>query len=255
MGRRYVGQGVCAFLLLISLLGASIVIIPGPSVADQEGDYVYTTSDSPLVSTITRYIGAGGNITIPSALGGHPVVAIGSVDFNGTSAFSGCTSLVSVIIPGSVTSIGPGAFSHCTNMTSVTIPDNVTTIGDSAFSHSTSLASVTIGRGVTSIGNGSFANCTNLTSIIFLALSAPTGVGQDWIHGTDAGIRGHAFNSSDFPAPGGVWYGLTMGEALSEGDTIAGLITDSWVKTVVTEIAIILVLLAALLLTRRKNAE
>ncbi|MBR3789616.1 MAG: leucine-rich repeat domain-containing protein, partial [Clostridia bacterium] len=80
-------------------------------------------------------------------------------------AFSGNTSLESVIIPDSVTTIGEGAFTDCTALTSVTIPDSVTTIGSYAFQSCTSLTSVTIGDRVTTIGWQTFYDCTALTSV------------------------------------------------------------------------------------------
>jgi hypothetical protein len=73
---------------------------------------------------------------------------------------------------------------------------------------------VTIGGGVTYIGNGVFYNCTYLRSIMFLGLVAPTAAGGNWISNTDAGITGHAYASSNFPAPGSVWNGLTMGAVI-----------------------------------------
>ena len=81
------------------------------------------------------------------------------------SAFDGCTSLTSIIIPDSVTSIGQGAFSGCTELTSINIPGSVISIGVNAFEGCTSLKSVTIGNGVTTINSGAFCGCTNLTSI------------------------------------------------------------------------------------------
>ncbi len=87
----------------------------------------------------------------------------------GGSAFSGCNSLTSVIIPDSVTSIGEYAFLGCKSLTSVTIPDSVTSIGDCAFKSCTSLTSITIPDSVTSIGGSAFYNCTNLTEIKFNA--------------------------------------------------------------------------------------
>ena len=83
----------------------------------------------------------------------------------GTCAFSGCTSLTSVIIPDSITTIGDYAFDNCSGLTSVIVPDSVTTIGERAFSGCSSLTSITIPDSVTAIGSSAFANCSSLTSI------------------------------------------------------------------------------------------
>ena len=104
----------------------------------------------------------------------------------GSSVFSGCSGLTSVIIPNSVTSIGENAFADCISLTSVTIPNSVTSISYSSFLNCSGLTSielhcttvgswfngnssikiVTIGNEVTSIGDYAFRNCSGLTSII-----------------------------------------------------------------------------------------
>ena len=80
-------------------------------------------------------------------------------------AFSGCSSLTSIIIPNGVTSIGSYAFESCSSLTSITIPESVTSIGASTFSGCSSLTSITIPESVTSIGNYAFSGCSLLTSI------------------------------------------------------------------------------------------
>ncbi len=91
-----------------------------------QGDFTYEVSKGQ--ATITHFsTDYAGHLTIPSILGGHPVIAIGN------SAFQGCHSLISVIIPSSVTSIGDDAFSGCTSLISVEIPSSVTKIGWDAF--------------------------------------------------------------------------------------------------------------------------
>lgn len=170
------------------------------TVAERE-DFIYEIADDQ--ATVTGYNGRGGDVVIPSTLGGYPVTAIGDNAFYccdnvtsieipngvtaiGESAFSGCNSLVSINIPNGVTTIEYRTFFDCTGLksinipngvttirpwafnstglTNVEIPDSVTEIGDYAFANS-SLTSVTIPNGVTTIESGVFYNCYDLTSI------------------------------------------------------------------------------------------
>ena len=81
-------------------------------------------------------------------------------------AFSGCTSLQSVVIPDGVTEIGSNAFSCCTSLQSVVIPDSVTEISWDAFVGCTSLQSVVIPDGCNKIDWNAFRGCTSLQSVI-----------------------------------------------------------------------------------------
>ncbi len=121
------------------------------------------------------------SITIPSS-----VTTIGSSAFSGcsnlitvtisensqltsigSSAFNGCSSLTSIYIPDSVTTIGSGAFYSCSNLTTATISENsqLTSIGNEAFSCCSSLTSIYIPDSVTTIGVSAFDGCSSLTSI------------------------------------------------------------------------------------------
>ena len=83
----------------------------------------------------------------------------------GKSAFSDCTSLISITIPTSVKNISEYAFCNCLNLTSVIMSEGVETIGEKAFSRCESLPSITIPASVTSIGQVAFRCCIRLTSI------------------------------------------------------------------------------------------
>ncbi len=101
------------------------------------------------------------NIIIPFVYKGLSVTSIGD------SAFSGCRSLASVVIPDSVTSIGAWAFYECGSLTSINIPNGVTSIGSNAFSRCWELINIEIPNKVTKVGNYCFQSCTHLKSIIF----------------------------------------------------------------------------------------
>lgn len=141
----------------------------------------------------------------------------------------------------------------------ITIPSTLggyptAAIGNYAFEYRTSLTTVTIGSNVTTIGNFAFRDCTSLTSIAFLGLVAPT-VGPGWIDYAPAGLRGHAYAASNFPAPGGNFKGLRMGAVIPGGPASVIPTSDSTVLILVAVIAIVLVLVAVLFVMRKCEGE
>ena len=146
---------ILSFLLALTLVFSMVPNVFAETLT--EGYYYYTISEGE--ATITAFSG-GGNITIPSSLGGYPVTTIGDY------AFDRCDYLYSVTIPDSVTTIGYGAFFACNSLQSITIGSGVTTIGDSAFCDCSSVTSVTLGNGVKTIGKSAFLRCRNLTELI-----------------------------------------------------------------------------------------
>ena len=77
----------------------------------------------------------------------------------------GCKNSV-IPADGSVTQIWFSAFSGCSSLTSIVIPDAVTSIGALAFEGCSSLVSVVIGDGITTILMGAFDGCTSLNNIV-----------------------------------------------------------------------------------------
>ena len=101
----------------------------------------------------TLIAGVNGDVSIPLT-----VVSIGS------SAFQGCSGLISVTMPPSVTSIGYSAFSGCSGLTAVSMSEGVMSIGESAFHGCSGLISVTIPSSVRDIGHRAFEYCSGLKS-------------------------------------------------------------------------------------------
>ena len=113
---------VIALLVVVLAVG----IFSTNAKAATEGVLTYTVSNGEATITDCS-TSASRELVIPSTFGRYPVTSIGS------SAFSSCSKLTSVVIPNSVTSIGQNAFLNCTSLTSIEIPDSVMSIERYAF--------------------------------------------------------------------------------------------------------------------------
>lgn len=151
--RRLLGM-ILIFCLSTPLFSGVI-----PAFAATSGDYEYSVNTDQLSCTITKYIGSGGEVDIPSALDGYTVTAIGN------RAFKDVKTISKIIIPNSVITIGEYSFYGMINLTSVTIPNSVTTLGNYAFMREENLLTLTIPNSVTVIGNQAFSNCYKLETL------------------------------------------------------------------------------------------
>jgi alpha-tubulin suppressor-like RCC1 family protein len=148
-----------------------------------------------------------------------------------TSAFSGCTGLMSVTIPDSVTIIGQEAFSG-SGLTSVTIPDSVTSIGQQAFYGCVGLTSITIPSSVTSIRDWAFVGCTGLKSALFLGEAPSLGYSTNTIFDNNSKFTVYFLDSAvGFSTP--TWEGcnavrLTSLAALFALDLSVGTISPAF---------------------------
>ena len=153
------------FILVLSLMSVATVTAS----AFTEGDYEYEFTAGSTAVRITRYVGTGGNVTIPSTIAGVPVTNIGDHAFD-------YTFLTSITIPKSVTTIGGQALYRCTSLKSITV-ESGNPVYHSAGNCLIETASKTLVAGcqtsvipndgsVTSIGEYAFYGCDSLTSIM-----------------------------------------------------------------------------------------
>ncbi len=154
--------------------------------ASTSGDYKYEKKDGKTV--ITGYIGAGGDITIPSKLGGSSVSVIGFGAFQGNvditsvtlpstvtdieqSAFQACKNLKSIKWSSKLKNIEHFAFEECTSLTTLDLPSKLEVIGAHTFNGCTGVTSITLPASLKEVGNDAFTNTYNLKELNYNAES------------------------------------------------------------------------------------
>ena len=90
------------------------------------------------------------------------------------SIFSGCTDLVSVVLPDNLSAVGATLCAGASSLTSVTIPVTVTTFELQCFSGCSSLTGISFPASVTTLGDYAFADCSSLTGVTFQGTTPPT---------------------------------------------------------------------------------
>ena len=173
--------------------GAMIMSVPTPTYTD--GDWGYDLSDGK--ATIVSYSGVGGgDITVPSTVGGYPVVALGkggwgqtvfdtSLTANSLIISEGIETIKSyamkesgftgtLVLPESLTFIGESfEFSHGFTGTLV-LPGSLTTISKNAFYECTGFTgTLVLPESVTTIGDGAFYKTTGLTGLVVATNAIP----------------------------------------------------------------------------------
>lgn len=130
---------------------------------------------------IEKYVGAGGDVVIPSMLASQKVLKIGDGAFQnatavtsvvipstveeiGSLAFFGCTKLENVLLPSSLKSIGDFGFTGCISLKALLLPEGLESIGRSGFS-GTGVVLLDLPNSVTSLGNSAFSGCLSLEKV------------------------------------------------------------------------------------------
>jgi hypothetical protein len=182
-------------LFLVMILVFSVVFTGNAKVfAEQNGDFTYITVDNSFVA-ITGYTGTGGQVTVPSELGGYTVSELG------ISAFSENSLITGISIPAGLVTIDLGAFDGLSGLTridvdenntslssdqngilfnedkdslikfpagktgSYIVPNSVSFIENNAFEGCIGLTDITLTENITSIGHRAFDGCSGLDGI------------------------------------------------------------------------------------------
>lgn len=115
---------------------------------------------------ITRYRGSDAIVTIPAALNGRKILAIG------INAFKDNTGLKKVSIPEGIQVIDDFAFSGCRMLETISLPNSLLRLGYESFRDCCSLSEIIIPYHVEKIGDYCFYKCHNLSNIVLLSSSA-----------------------------------------------------------------------------------
>lgn len=148
-------------MVLMAVLGTIAYFAIRPAAAPSREAPWFTMQGNTLVDFDPAAYTGGSDMTIPAAIDGVQVLAIGD------GCFSGCDSLVSVTLPQQLQAIGRRAFEDCTSLRGIFIPSSVTEIGDYAFRGCAGLEAICLTPGTQFIGSGAFDQCGNLVYIIF----------------------------------------------------------------------------------------
>ncbi|MDR1927540.1 MAG: leucine-rich repeat protein, partial [Oscillospiraceae bacterium] len=108
---------------------------------------------------LTYYLGAGGDLTVPSEIDGRVVSAIGD------SLYEGLSAVRSVNIPPCVRSVGNRAMANCTALTQVTFSEGLQSLGNEVFSRCLLLDNIVLPQSLQSIGSFCFTECLSLRTL------------------------------------------------------------------------------------------
>ena len=135
-----------SLILAVLMIVSTFVTMPVTMTAatgtgeTSSADFEYFVNDDGTSVTITRYVGQGGDVVIPSKIDGYDVTIIGNSN--------------QALLRGNPASV-----------TSITVPNSVTRIDHFAFQYAYDLRRINLGSGVRSIGNWVFTGCNDLVAI------------------------------------------------------------------------------------------
>ena len=160
--KDYLRNSLRALFLTIAVIMSLPVFSEVVEIDGINFELVTTSNEAKVVAR--RHGKYAREIAIPETIEHNDVTYRVTTIRNG--AFSGCTELLSVVIPNTVTRIEGWAFYYCTKLFSVAIPSTVTCIEEETFRGCSALRTIDIPDNVTTIGRGAFMNCEGLFAVV-----------------------------------------------------------------------------------------
>lgn len=160
--KDYLRNSIRALLLVLAVLLSLPVFSKAVEIEGINYELEATSHEAKVVAK--RHGQYAREIAIPETIEHNAITYRVTAIANG--AFSGCTELVSVVIPNTVTSIEGWAFYYCTSLSSVALPNSVKCIEEETFRGCSALRTIDIPNDVTTIGRGAFMNCEGLFSVV-----------------------------------------------------------------------------------------
>lgn len=132
----------------------------------EDGYYTYTISNN-QATIIDVDASIEGDVTIPSQLGGYPVVFIGEY------AFDKCDKITNLTMPDSIIEIGSYAFADCKGLKNISLSPNIKILQNSIFHSCTSLEEIFIPNGIKvnylNIQTGTVFSCCDSLKAIYVS--------------------------------------------------------------------------------------
>ncbi len=137
---------------------ATIGVVDTTEEYTSQSEYLYIKNEDDTIA-ISGYTGSDSIISVPSAIDGLTVTAIGD------HAFEANWDIEEIVLPDGVTYVGESAFMDCGNLKRVSMPESVETIRRAAFAGCSVLNDVIVPSQVSVIMEEAFSGCASLTSL------------------------------------------------------------------------------------------
>ena len=141
-------------LLLTLTLALSLFTVPASALT--YGDWEYTIQNNEVY--LTKYIGSGGDVKVPSTLNGVPVTKINLFTFTDNK------NAETIYVPSSVKEIEEMSFQSC-QAREITIAEGCTIIGDKAFAYCDQLEKINIPSTAKELGYRMLGGCDSLREV------------------------------------------------------------------------------------------